>query len=148
MTGSPHSVRGVQRQSHSNAHEFRGAVASAHCESPSGPRREAGCPSSDRVAGSVFEEFRRHDAGHFLAVEAIQRLIQRTRARWIILSYSSGGRATADELNRVLWDHGKVLEVLEVDYKRNVMSSMKWTNEWTRDAEAPNREFLFLVEKR
>ncbi len=104
--------------------------------------------SSDRVAGSVFEEFRRNEAGGLLAVEAIRRLIQRTRARWIILSYSSGGRATADELNRVLCEHGHVLEVQEVDYKRNVMSSMKWTNQWTRDAEAPNREFLFLVEKR
>ena len=104
--------------------------------------------SSDRVAGSVFEEFRRNKAGGFLAVEAIQRLIRRTQARWIILSYSSGGRATADELNRVLCDHGHVLEVLEVDHQRNVMSSMKWTNEWTRDAAAPNREFLFLVERR
>ena len=104
--------------------------------------------SSDRIAGSVFEEFRRNDAGRFLAVEAIERLIQSTRARWIILSFSSGGRATADELNRVLREHGNLLEVLEVDYKRNVMSRMKWTNVWTRDADAPNREFLFLLEKR
>ena len=99
--------------------------------------------SSDRIAGSVFEEFRRNEAGQFVAVEAIRRLIQRTHARWIILSYSSGGRATADELNRVLCEHGDILEVLEVDHKRNVMSSMKWTNEWTRDAErAPSRVFV------
>jgi len=25
---------------------------------------------------------------------------------------------------------------------------MKWTNEWVRDAEASNRELLFLIEKR
>lgn len=104
--------------------------------------------TSDKVAASVFEEFRRSDNGRFLAVEAIERLIGSTRARWIILSYSSGGRATTDELNRVLTRSGKVLDVVEVDYQKNVMSGMKWTNEWVRDATEPNREFLFLMEKR
>ena len=47
--------------------------------------------SSDTVAGSVFEEFRRGDTGRFAALEAIERLLQNTRARHIILSYSSGG---------------------------------------------------------
>ena len=121
------------------------------------PKRQAGAVRQSRAAVGQFRpgsriRCSRNSAattpGGFLAVEAIERLIQRTRARWIILSYSSGGRATADELNRVLCEHGNILEVLEVDHKRNVMSSMKWTNEWTRDAEAPNREFLFLVEKR
>ena len=36
---------------------------------------------------------------------------------------------------------------MELDYKRNVMAEMKWTNDWIRDAEGPNREFLFLLEK-
>jgi adenine-specific DNA-methyltransferase len=27
------------------------------------------------------------------------------------------------------------------------MAEMKWTNDWVRDAEEPNREFLFLLEK-
>jgi adenine-specific DNA-methyltransferase len=64
---------------------------------------------------------------------------------WVILSYSSGGRATAAELNDVLSRHGEIVEVIEVDYKKNVMAGMKWTNEWVRDADAPNREFLFLM---
>ncbi|NQT37914.1 MAG: DNA adenine methylase [Planctomycetes bacterium] len=104
--------------------------------------------TSDTVAASVFEEFRKNPAsGRFLAVEAIERLIQSTGARWIILSYSSGGRATADELNDVLSTNGKVIEVIELDYKRNVMAGMKWTNDWIRDAESKNREFLFLIDK-
>jgi adenine-specific DNA-methyltransferase len=104
--------------------------------------------SSDTVAASVFEEFRRNPVtGCFVAVEAIERLIRSTAAHWIILSYSSGGRATADELNNVLSRSGNVLDVIELDYKRNVMAGMKWTNEWLRDAESPNREFLFLIEK-
>jgi len=103
--------------------------------------------TSDIVAGSVFEEFRRNDNGRFIVVEAIERLIKATKARWIILSYSSGGRATADELNQAIERNGRLLEVMELDYQKNVMAGMKWTNEWIRDADEPNREFLFLIEK-
>ncbi len=104
--------------------------------------------TSDIVSASVFEEFRKNEEGRFIAVEAIERLIKATQARWVILSYSSGGRATADELNEVLRSNGTLLEVVELDYKKNVMAGMKWTNEWLRDVEEPNREFLFLIEKR
>ena len=104
--------------------------------------------TSDVVAGSVFEEFRRSRNGRFMAMEAIERLIKSTNARWILLSYSSGGRATAEELNGVLSECGTILDFVEVDYKKNVMAEMKWTNEWIRDSEQPHREFLFLIEKR
>ena len=80
-------------------------------------------------------------------MEAIDRLIRETNARWIILSYSSGGRATAEELGDVLSANGNIIETLSIDYKRNVMAGMKWTNEWLREAEEQNREFLFLIEK-
>ena len=103
--------------------------------------------SSDRVASSDFEEFRRSSGGGFVAVEAINRLIRDTRAQWIILSYSSGGRATAEELQDVLCSHGKLREVVEIDYKKNVMSYMKWTHEWVEESDKPNYEFLFLLEK-
>jgi adenine-specific DNA-methyltransferase len=103
--------------------------------------------SSDIVAGSVFEEFRKSESGRFLALEAIERLLQTTRARHIILSYSSGGRATAGELNEVIQDAGRLIEVVEMDYRKNVMAAMCWTNEWVSQADAPNKEFLFLIEK-
>lgn len=104
--------------------------------------------TSDPIAGSVFEEYRRNPhSGQFLAVEAIDRLIQATAARWVILSYSSGGRATAGELNDMLGANGRIIDVVEVDYRRNVMAGMKWTNEWLRKAEVPNREFLFLIDR-
>lgn len=104
--------------------------------------------TSDNVSASVFEEFRRNESGRFIVVEAIEKLISVTKARWIILSYSSGGRATADELNDVLCANGNIIDVVEVDYKKNVMAGMKWTNEWLRATEVPNREFLFLLEKK
>ena len=105
--------------------------------------------TSDTIAGSVFEEFKRNrQSGRFVAVEAIERLIQATAARWVILSYSSGGRATAAELSDIFAANGNIVDVIEVDYKRNVMAGMKWTGEWLRSAAAPNREFLFLIDRR
>jgi adenine-specific DNA-methyltransferase len=101
--------------------------------------------TSDIVVNSPFEDFRRGPDGKFIAVEAIRKLLTATRSKYIILSYSSGGRATSENLNEVIESCGKLLEVVEVDYRRNVMAGMKWTNEWLRDAEAPNREFLFLI---
>ncbi|MGH9437300.1 MAG: DNA adenine methylase [Terriglobia bacterium] len=103
--------------------------------------------SSDSISTSVFEDFRKNDADQFVAVEAIRRLLASVMARHIILSYSSGGRATAEELNQVILENGQLLEVVEVDHRRNVMAGMRWTNEWIKEAEAPNREFLFLIEK-
>ena len=103
--------------------------------------------TSDSVAASVFEDFRSDADGEFLAVKAIRRLLAESTAPHIILSYSSGGRATAEELHDVIASSGKLLETLEIDYRRNVMAGMKWTNEWLRDADAPNREFLFLIER-
>lgn len=103
--------------------------------------------TSDTVACSAFEEFRKTSNGRFMAVEAIERLLKAAKARHIILSYSSGGRATAEELHEAISSAGEVVEVLEVDYRRNVMAGMRWTNEWIAEAETPNREFLFLIEK-
>jgi adenine-specific DNA-methyltransferase len=103
--------------------------------------------TSDRLGGSVFEEFRRNEAGNFIAVKAIEQLLQQVNARFIILSYSSGGRATAAELHQAITKIGRLIEVTEIDYKSNVMENMRWTNEWVRDAERTNKEFLFLIEK-
>jgi adenine-specific DNA-methyltransferase len=104
--------------------------------------------TSDTLSGSVFEEFRTGNNGKFIALEAIERLLKSTNARWILLSYSSGGRATSEELNDVLSNSGTILDFVEVDYKKNVMAEMKWTNEWIRDSQQPHREFLFLIEKK
>ena len=104
--------------------------------------------TSDGIAASAFEEFRRDADGEFLAVKAIRRLLEESTAPHVILSYSSGGRATASELHEAIRSSGRLLETLEIEYRRNVMAGMKWTNEWLRDAEAPNREFLFLIERR
>ncbi|MCL2305188.1 MAG: DNA adenine methylase [Planctomycetaceae bacterium] len=103
--------------------------------------------TSDTEAASVFEEFRRGKSGRFLAVEAIERLLRHTNARYILLSYSSGGKSTAKEFFETIHSQGHLLETVEIDYKKNVMSAMKWTHEWVSEAEKTNREFLFLLER-
>lgn len=102
----------------------------------------------DTANPSIFEEYRKGECGRFLAVEAVERLIRVTIAPLIVLSYSSGGRATAAELHDAISAVGKVLDVIEVDYKENVMAGMTWTKEWLREAAHPHREFLFLIQKR
>lgn len=104
--------------------------------------------TSDTLNVSVFEEFRKDATGKFIAVDAIERLLRLTPTPFILLSYSSGGRATACELQEALEANGRMLEAVEIDYKRNVMSGMRWTNEWVKEAEGANKEFLFLLEKR
>lgn len=103
--------------------------------------------TSDKISQSVFEEFRKNESGKFIAVEAIERLLRQTNAKYIILSYSSDGRATAQELNEAINRSGRLLEAVEVNYKRNVMGGMRWTNDWVREAEDNNKELLFLIEK-
>jgi adenine-specific DNA-methyltransferase len=104
--------------------------------------------TSDTISGSVFEEFRRNENGRFIATEALEKLLKETKAQYIILSYSSGGRATRSELFEILSGSGKILDFVKVDYRQNVMASMRWTNDWTRENEQPNQEYLFLIEKK
>lgn len=103
--------------------------------------------TSDRIGASVFEEFRKGESGRYIVVEQIERLLRETQARFVLLSYSSGGRATSQELQEVIKSAGRLLEVREINHKRNVMSGMRWTHEWTNSVEGINRELLFLIEK-
>ena len=50
-------------------------------------------------------------------------------------------------MNEVIRGNGKLVDVVKMDYKRNVMATMRWTNAWLREVEEPNQEFIFLVEK-
>ncbi|NCN24827.1 DNA methyltransferase [Candidatus Berkelbacteria bacterium CG_4_9_14_3_um_filter_39_23] len=102
--------------------------------------------SRDLSSASVFEEFRKNKSGEFIAMKALRKLIQQTNAHYILLSYSSGGRATKQELSDIVNKSGKLLKIIEIDYKKNVMSNMRWTNDWANSNEK-NIEYLFLMEK-
>ena len=104
--------------------------------------------SSDLTSTSVFEEFRKLESGQFIAVNAIDRLLAQTPCEWIILSYSSGGRATSEQLNDCIHAHGTLVDSVEIVYRRHIMSTMHSTRDWLRDEHtASNREYLFLIRK-
>jgi adenine-specific DNA-methyltransferase len=102
--------------------------------------------SRDDKSASVFEEFRKSESGEFLAMNALRRLIKETNARYLLLSYSSGGRATKQQLLDVISESGKLLDIKLIDYKKNVMSSMRTTKEWINGDEK-HHEYLFLMGK-
>jgi adenine-specific DNA-methyltransferase len=102
--------------------------------------------SRDSIDGSVFEEFRKDENGDFIAMKALERLVKETKSRYILLSYSSGGRASKQELRDIITGSGKLLKAIEIDYKKNVMGNMRWTNEWI-NSDGKYYEYLFLIEK-
>jgi adenine-specific DNA-methyltransferase len=103
--------------------------------------------SSDRFCQNPFEDFRKNEEGTFIALKAIEKLIKTTNAKYIALSYSSGGRATAEQLNEILNRYGKLIKTIAIDYKEHVMASMKWTNKWLKESNQKHKEFIFLIEK-
>ena len=100
----------------------------------------------DRVAASIFEEFRKNKDGSFIAMQALDELIQKTNAKYILLSYSSGGRTTKKQLNDIMNKSGKILKAIEINYKKNVMGNMRWTNDWI-NSDGKYLEYLFLMQK-
>lgn len=104
---------------------------------------------SDIIAGSVFEEFRKNDNGRYLVIDALKKLIEKTKAKYIVLSYNNNGRATFDAITEILRELKMKCSILEMDYRKNVMATMAWTNEWLSSGheDIKNKEFLFLIQK-
>ena len=107
--------------------------------------RRADC--NDRISGSVFEEFRKDKNDQYIALKALEQLIKQCSSPYILLSYSNGGRATKEEICEIINKNCKKAQIFTIDYKRNVMSKMRWTYNWTKTKEDQNTEFLFLIQK-
>ncbi len=102
--------------------------------------------SRDKQCSSLFEEYHKDSDGHYVAIKALDRLIREVQADYVLLSYSSGGRATKQELLDSLSSNGTLVSMHSIDYKKNVMAGMRWTNEWI-NSDVPNLEYLFLLKK-
>ena len=102
----------------------------------------------DIQASSPFEEFRKSKDGKFIALKAIEKLITECLSLYILISYSNGGRATKKEICEVINSCCSKVKIFAIDYKKNVMSNMRWTNSWVKEKESPYTEFLFLMQKR
>ena len=103
--------------------------------------------SSDHQAVSIFEDFRKDENDQYNVITAIDRLLRITPCPWILLSYSSGGRATAKQLNDCMLSHGTIVQSMAIEHQRHIMAKMQNKGEWLRENETPNQEFLFLLKK-
>ncbi len=102
----------------------------------------------DTISGSIFEEFRKNDKGQYIVIEAIEKLINNTPTKYIVLSYNNNGRATFQAITDILKNLKKKSSIIEMDYKKNVMSTItRTTNEWVNDIHGRNKEYLFLIHK-
>ena len=102
----------------------------------------------DTVSGSVFEEFRKNDKGQYIVIEALEKLIKNTPAKYVVLSYNNNGRATLEAIKDILKNLKKKVSIIEMDYKKNVMATITRTkNEWVNDTNGRNKEYLFLIHK-
>lgn len=104
---------------------------------------------SDLIAGSIFEDYRKNEDGKYVVIDALKKLIENTRAKYIVLSYNSTGRATFEAITEILRELNLPCSVIEMNYRKNVMATMAWTNEWLTSGrkEIKNKEYLFLIQK-
>lgn len=102
----------------------------------------------DTISCSIFEEFRKNDNGQYMVIEAIERLIKNTPAKYVVLSYNNNGRATLQAIKEILKDLRKKVSIVEMDYKKNVMATItRTTNEWINEKNGVNKEYLFIIHK-
>lgn len=100
----------------------------------------------DIVSTSDFESYKKDENGKHYALYSLEKLITEIQATYVLLSYSSGGIITREEITDLLKNNGELLQVQEIDYKKHVMSSMKWTEKWTTSSNK-HQEYLFLLKK-
>jgi len=102
----------------------------------------------DTISSSVFEEFRKNNEGQYIIIEAIEKLIKNTPAKYVVLSYNNNGRATFEAINDILKNLKKKISIFEMDYKKNVMATItRTTSGWINDTNGENKEYLFLIDK-
>jgi adenine-specific DNA-methyltransferase len=97
-------------------------------------------------SSSIFEEYRQNDQGDFLAIKAIEELVKITPNNQIVFSYSSGGRATKEQLLDIFNDNAKLVEILEIGHNHNVMKNMSSTKEFLRNQDN-HKEYLIKLSR-
>jgi len=93
--------------------------------------------SRDKLSYNIFEDFRDK-----IALNALIKTINNINAKYILLSYNNNGIIKLNELLENLKFENKILSI---DYKKNIMASMKWTNQWVNEND--NKEYLILFKK-
>lgn len=90
---------------------------------------------------SAFEDYKEENVK-----STIQSLISQTNANYILFSYNNNGRLSIEALVSIFDKYGKIVSIQQIDYQKNVMANMKWTNAWAQENNK-NCEYLFLIKK-
>lgn len=103
---------------------------------------KAGRPIStkDSIACSDFEDYKIVN-GRYQVHDTFVNLFNNIKSKYILLSYSSTGRLTKQELLDIIAD--RIIAIYEIPYKKNIMANMVSTNEWINNNQ--NKEYLFLM---
>ena len=104
--------------------------------------------TSDKFSTSIFEEYKKDENGQYIVLNAIEKLLKELKTKYIILSYNAEGRVTTKQLIDILNSFGEIKTIFSMNYKRNVMSQMKWTHEWDKNEVELNKEYIFLLNKK
>lgn len=80
------------------------------------------------------------------ALSATKTLMERLPVKYIILSYNNEGIIKQEDLFSMLKDF-KNIEVEEIDYKRNIMSSIGNAIIYKKEFRTSNKEFVIIIEK-
>ena len=97
-----------------------------------------------RDSGNSDEVTRREE--ELAAINAIEKLMQVTPNKFVIFSYSSGGRATKEQLIQIFKENSIKTKIIEISHNHNVMKNMTSTNQFLRD-QTDHKEFLILLER-
>ena len=107
--------------------------------------------SSDKLAKSVFEEYRKDSAGNYLVFKDFEKLIKNTRSKYILLSYNNNGRLSLKDFLKIVKKFKFRYKIKQIEYRKNVMSKMTWTNKWIDQSKSArkkvNKEYLILISK-
>lgn len=97
--------------------------------------------SKDSYNKNPFENYHPN-----VAANALEKLLHITKAPYIMLSYSSSGRITKEQLIDILSSEGQILKSISCDFKHNNMANLTSTKEWV-NADTGHQEYLFLLKK-
>ena len=101
-----------------------------------------------KFSASVFEEFRKNKDGKLIVLQALEKTNQGMSLLHIycFLTVMEAEREKK-EICEVIKNQCNKAKMFSINYTRNVMSGMCWTEDWKKEKEEKHKEFLFLMEK-
>ena len=100
--------------------------------------------SKDHHNINPFEDFRKTNDVYNSDL-AIDTLIKKTNAKYVLFSYNSNGRTSIDNLISILAKYLNIFNIEKIPYRKNIMAYMNGNQNWQNDFK--NYEGLILGKK-